>query len=909
MASAYRPGDAHDKDNTAGTEWLVGGGELGGLIRARDWSASPLGPVDRWPQSLRSAVSILLPSKAQICLFWGPDLVALYNDAYRPVLGIKHPWALGLPVREVWSEFWEEVLRPLFEGVLRTGEAFWARDHPFALERLGYPEETYFDISYDPVRDESGGVGGIFCIVSETTGRVIGERRLRVLSALGRVAMQARTPESVYRHVGEVMREDADDVPFALLYEWDAAHQGARLREAVGVPAGHPLARVDPGAGEEYLGMGPRLPPEGRVLDVSSLGLPALPAGRWPEPCTRVAVLPIAAASQAPEGFIVAGTSPRRPFDDGYRDYLVLVASAIANALSNARALEAERRRAQALAELDRAKTTFFSNISHEFRTPLTLLLGPLREELSGEALPPAGRARLEMAYRNGLRLLKLVNALLDFSRIEAGRMSARFEPTDLAQLTAELASNFESACASAGLALRVQCEPLSQPAYVDREMWEKIVLNLLSNAFKFTFEGSIEVRLREDAARALLTVRDTGAGIPAAGMPRLFERFHRVEGTRARTHEGSGIGLAMVHELVRLHGGEILAESEAGKGTTFEVAIPLGHGHLPQEQVADAGTAPPGPGQASMFRQEALDWLRLPDAARLPAVAPVAGPERARILVVDDNADMREYIERLLGAQWEVTAVEDGEMALRALHTSRYDLVLTDVMMPRMDGFALLRAIRSEASLRQLPVLMLSARAGEESRIEGLEAGADEYLVKPFSARELVAQVRAQLAMAQARRLASRERELLLASEREARMDVQRHWEDLVELFEKAPNPMVILRGRDHVVELANAAACKVWGRSAGEVLHRPLFEALPEAAGQGLEELLEGVLATGQTHQGRGRAVTLDRGRGPETVYFDFVYSPLRSQSGRIDRVAVTAFDVTERVRLREEVAQASR
>jgi signal transduction histidine kinase/CheY-like chemotaxis protein len=906
-ARTERPfGGAPDNDNAAGTGWLAGGGEMGSLIRARDWTETPLGPPQRWPQSLRSAVSILLPSRAQICLFWGPELVAIYNDAYRPVLGIKHPRSLGRPVREVWSEFWEDVLRPLFEGVRGTGEAFWASDHPFALERHGYPEETYFDVSYDPVRDESGGVGGVFCIVSETTGRVVGERRLRTLSALGRVAMQARTLESVYALAGEVLRAAADDIPFALLYEWDAGSQGARLRETAGLPAGHPLAPPDPGP--DYLSMGTGLPAEGAVIDAAALGFPALPGGRWPEPCSRIVVLPIAAAaSEHPEGFLVAGTSPRRPFDAGYRDYLGLVASAIGNALSNARALEAERRRAQALAELDRAKTTFFSNISHEFRTPLTLLLGPLREELAGEALPPAGRARLEMAYRNGMRLLKLVNALLDFSRIEAGRMSARFEPTDLAGLTTELASNFESACADAGLGLAVRCEPLSQPAYVDREMWEKIVLNLLSNAFKFTFEGSIEVCLRESDARALLTVRDTGVGIPAASMPRLFERFHRVEGARARTHEGSGIGLAMVHELVRLHGGEIRAESEPGRGAAFHVALPLGHDHLPREQVAEAAAAAPGAGVASMFRQEVHDWLRLPDASRLPEVAPAPGAERARILVVDDNADMREYIERLLGAHWEVNAVEDGEMAMRALATSRYHLVLTDAMMPRMDGFALLRAIRSDASLRQLPVLMLSARAGEESRIEGLEAGADDYLVKPFSARELVAQVRAQLAMAQARRLAAREREVLLADEREARMDLQRHWEDLVELFDKAPNPMVILRGREHVVELANAAACEVWGRTAAQVLRRPLFEALPEIAGQGLERLLEEVLASGQVRPGRERPVTLDRGRGPETVYFDFVYAPLRSRSGRIERIAVTAFDVTERVRLRQRSEEA--
>jgi PAS domain S-box-containing protein len=227
--------------------------------------------------------------------------------------------------------------------------------------------------------------------------------------------------------------------------------------------------------------------------------------------------------------------------------------------------------------------------------------------------------------------------------------------------------------------------------------------------------------------------------------------------------------------------------------------------------------------------------------------------------------------------------------------------------MMPRVDGFALLEAVRSDRALRELPVIMLSARAGEEARIEGRAAGADDYLIKPFSARELVAQVKAQLAVAAARRARTRERELLLASERAARMDAQRQWEDLIRLFEQAPNPMVILRGQDHVIELANPAACRVWGRTLEEVLHRPLFDALPEARGQGLESLLESVLATGEPCHGRRLAVRLDRGAGPEAVYFDFVYSPLRATSGRIEGVAVAAFDVTEQVVAREELTEA--
>ena len=396
----------------------------------------------------------------------------------------------------------------------------------------------------------------------------------------------------------------------------------------------------------------------------------------------------------------------------------------------------------------------------------------------------------------------------------------------------------------------------------------------------------------------ALLTVRDSGVGIPPEEMPRLFERFHRVEGTRARTHEGSGIGLAMVHELVRIHGGDIRAESELGRGSLFEVRIPYGSRHLPPDQVAKGRRELGETGQqAAMHMQEVMSWLRSASTTGLPVVAP-AEVARARILVAEDNADMREYIQRLLQESWDVVCVTDGVAAMQALLTARFDLVLTDVMMPRMNGFELLEAIRADASMREMPVLMLSARAGEEARAEGREAGADDYIVKPFTARELLGQVRAHLAMAGARRSVARERELLLASERSARMDAQRQWEDLMRLFEQAPNPMVILRGADHRIELANPAACLVWGRTAEQVLHKPLFEALPEIRGQGLETMLQSVLETAEPYHGRRTAVRLDRGKGLETVYFDFVYSPLRAPSGRVEGVAVTAFDVTREV-----------
>jgi PAS domain S-box-containing protein len=410
-------------------------------------------------------------------------------------------------------------------------------------------------------------------------------------------------------------------------------------------------------------------------------------------------------------------------------------------------------RQREELAKLDVLKTQFFANISHEFRTPLTLMLGPLEDALANAhgILPLGAAASLSTSHRNGLRLLKLVNTMLDFSRIEAGRLQAYYQPIDLSAYTEELASNFQSLCGKAGLRLIVDCAPVpllggGEAAYVDLDMWEKIVLNLLSNAFKFTLEGEIELRLAAVDGYARLIVRDTGVGIPSEELPRMFERFHRIERSRGRTHEGTGIGLALVQELVKLHAGTITVESKLGKGSTFTVTIPLGTAHLRAECIDQARTIPSTAVRHAAFVEEALRWLPDDVAATVEMAeredARTPQTDRPRILWADDNADMRAYVSRLLRSRFDVEAVPDGEAALAAVRAHPPDLVLSDVMMPKLDGFGLLCALREDPMLREIPIILLSARAGEESRIDGMRHGADDYLVKPFSARELIARV-----------------------------------------------------------------------------------------------------------------------------------------------------------------------
>jgi PAS domain S-box-containing protein len=815
--------------------FLEGSGEMRELIREFDWASTPIGPIRHWSAALRTTIRIVLANRFPHILWWGPDYIQLYNDAYAPIPGAKHPKrALGRPARDCWSEIWH-IIGPLIDRPFRGGPPTWNEDILLEIHRHGFVEESHFTIAYSPVPDDTtaGGIGGVLATVHEITEKVISERRTVVLRDLAASAADAKTAEQACAVAANVLAQHDRDVPFALLYLIDPDRRRASLAGAAGVGPGLDLSQKILNLDESSAARWPlrEVVERGEIQLVEDLAtrFRIVPAGPWSDPPVAAAIVPI--LSNRPHmnaGVLITGISSRIKFDAHYRDFLVLVKTQIGTAISNARSHEDERKRAETLAELDRAKTVFFSNVSHEFRTPLTLMLGPIEELLrrSYSELSPAVKGELEMVNRNGLRLLRLVNTLLDFSRIEAGRVRAIYQPTELADFTAELAGMFRAAIERAGLKLVVNCPQLSEVVYVDREMWEKIVLNLLSNAFKFTFDGSIEVSLRQSANMVELRVSDTGTGIPPKEMPHLFERFHRVEEPRGRTHEGSGIGLALVHELVRLHAGKIVAESVVDHGTTFMVEIPLGKHHLPPDQVSDEDRPFSAAAGASPFVEEALRWLpedakeepyreqlsNYREALATPALNPLNGKNRSRVIVADDNADMRQYISRILGERYKVEAVPDGEAALRAAGECKPDLILADVMMPRLDGFGLLRKIRSDPALRETPVIVLSARAGEESRVEGMDSGADDYLVKPFSARELIARVEAHLKMVQMRRSAAEQ-----ASYRNAQFEV---------VVERAPVG-IILVDSDLRIRLVNPIA-------------RPAFGQIPDLIGRGLAEVL---------------------------------------------------------------------
>jgi len=649
-------------------DMLAGGGEMGERIRSFHWSGTPLGAAEGWPQSLKTSVSLILSSRHPMWIGWGPEMTFLYNDAYLHVLGMaKHPWALGRPAAEVWAEIWD-VCGPLADRVFRAGEATFVDDVRLFMHRGDRREETFYSFSYSPIRDESGKVAGLFCPSTDVTPKILNARRLKTLSELAARALVEKTAAAASATSIEILAENPDDIPYALLYLADAGGKALSLQNTAGFPDDDFVfpPRVDVTADSRD--------PGGRIADVyrtarpQTISLETI-ASPLVEPAdqrvSEAVILSVTSAGyERPFGVLIAGVSPARTLDAEYRTFYELVAGQIATAIQNATAAEAARKHADMLAEMDRVKTAFFSNVSHEFRTPLTLTLGPLEEVLTTPEMSPRNRELVTVAHRNSLRLLKLVNSLLDFSRIEAGRIQARYEPLDLGTLTGEICSTFRSAMEKAGLQLVVECSELP-PVYIDREMWEKIVLNLLSNAFKFTLEGSVRVALFPSDGFAELRVQDTGTGVPTEELPRLFERFHRVEGSRGRTHEGSGIGLALVQELVKAHGGTVSVESELGKGSVFSVRIPLGKQHLPADRILGEASHASVAARAEAYVQEASRWL--PGQTHLDS-EPVAIEQdetalgkaairleagHYRILLAEDNADMREYVRRLLSPTW----------------------------------------------------------------------------------------------------------------------------------------------------------------------------------------------------------------------------------------------------------------
>ncbi|MEG4206688.1 response regulator [Microcoleus sp. Pol7_A1] len=456
------------------------------------------------------------------------------------------------------------------------------------------------------------------------------------------------------------------------------------------------------------------------------------------------------------EGNIIGSISLRqnrsiRRWNNSDIDLAQIVATQAALAVQQSRLYQTTRQQAERLLEADRLKTEFFQNISHEFRTPLTLTIGPLESACRRQEDLPYEQAVI--ALRNSRRLLRLVNQLLDLQRLDAGRMQPSFRPCDLVGFCYSTAESFRAYCEKKGLHLITQLQecPL---LYLDLERFDKVIYNLLSNAVKFTPEGgNITLKVESAGAHCLLQVKDTGIGIRTEQIPYLFERFHQAEGSASRSYEGSGLGLALVKELVELHGGQVSVESVYGEGTTFTVWLHFGSTHLPPEQVLEI----PAEFHSSKAAVELADVeadLSESEAENynFEALEPVRSETAVgTVLVVDDNPDLRFYVSAILrDSGFAVLLARNGEEGFAVAKKRHPNLIITDLMMPLISGLDLIRMIREDEELQGTPAILLTAKADEDTRIEGVERGADAYLSKPFNDRELLAEVRNLLALKQ---------------------------------------------------------------------------------------------------------------------------------------------------------------
>lgn len=486
-------------------------------------------------------------------------------------------------------------------------------------------------------------------------------------------------------------------------------------------------------------------------------------------PARALLVVPLLSDGQIIGSISLRTTAKPRQWSASDIELAQAVGAQAAIAVQQSRLYQKTRQQAERLMELDRLKTEFFQNISHEFRTPLTLMIGPLESAVADGAALPYEQA--EIALRNSRRLLRLVNQLLDLQRIDAGRMQPTFRPCDLVDFVSQTVDSFRPYCQKKGIGVYTQLSDCPS-VYLDLEKFDKVLYNLLSNAMKFTPKGgSITVTLQRAGDHCLLQVRDTGIGIRADQIPHLFERFRQAEGSASRSHEGSGLGLALVKELVEIHGGQITVESVYRSGAAFTVWLPTGTAHLPPEQIIEVPTGVL-PSRAAEeladveVEQDSEELALLSEqfrtltensspAAERTAVKPKAGSHET-VLFVDDNPDLRTYVSGILKQKgYQVVLARNGAEGFQLAQKNHPDLIVTDLMMPLVSGLDMIRMIREDEGLKATPVVLLTAKANEETRLEGMEKGADAYLAKPFNDRELLATVRNLLALkAQERRV-----------------------------------------------------------------------------------------------------------------------------------------------------------
>ena len=688
------------------TRWNEGGGEAGALLRSIDWSATPLGPADGWPNGLKMVIGILLHSRHPMFLWWGPELIQFYNDAYMPSFGQgKHPAAMGQAGRDCWQEIWP-IIGPQIDDVMTHGKSTWNEDHLVPIFRNGRLEEVYWTYGYSPVIGDDGDVDGTLVVCTETTARVVAQRRLETARALLEGTAAAGDRPALVRSAADVLAGASSDIPFALLFTVGDSPRALHLAEAVGMSRDDVATRF----GATFVAELPALAIHGDPPGVVHQLPPGLPGGPWPEHPTAAFVTPLCkTAGDAPNGFVAFGLSPRLPFDDAYRGFLTQLAAHICTAQVR---IDAQRVRAGLLSELEsanRAKDEFLAMLGHELRNPLSPIVTAL--ELM-KLHRDGGDTERNVIERQVEHLVRLVDDLLDVSKITRGKIELKREVVELAEVV-------NSAVHMASVLLEQRNHELIVDVPRVGLAWEgdpvrlaQVLANLLTNAARYTPHGGrIQLTALRDADQVTIRVSDNGVGIAPDMLPRIFELFVQGQRSLDRAEGGLGLGLTLAKSLVTLHGGTIGAASDGlGKGTTFTIRLPA-----------------PSPAVVA--------------GKRLPAPASKPRATRGkRVLVVDDNVDAAEMLGELLEESGhEVMLANDPIAALKSIEERKPDVAVVDIGLPVMDGYQLAERIRQSLPGRDCRLVALSGYGQEHDFARSKQAGFVEHLVKPVDLATLL--------------------------------------------------------------------------------------------------------------------------------------------------------------------------
>ena len=545
------------------------------------------------------------------------------------------------------------------------------------------------------------------------------------------------------------------------------------------------------------------------------------------------------------------------------------------------------------VSELDELKTQFFANESHELRTPLALIIGPAERMLERDRrLSDAERIdAATVIARNGKMLLKHVNDLLDISKLEAGKLDVLLATTSVTELVRFIAGHFDVLAVERNVTLVVDT-PVEIIGQVDQEKLQRMVMNLTSNAFKFTPVGGT-IRCSVEAANHALRIciDDSGPGVQAEFRAVIFERFRQGEGGANRQIAGTGLGLAIVKEFAHLQGGTVkVTKSELG-GAKFEIELPIAS---PLSETAQAGLAQRDAFVTTPSLQGVLEELREP-ARRLPTMPISPRKQRGRVLVVEHNVEMSRFILECLAQEFEVRTAFDGQAGFDAAMAAPPDLIVSDIMMPRVSGDQMVGMVRQQPTMADIPILLLSAKADEALVSQLLDNGAQDFVTKPFSERELLVRARnlVELKLTREDAIAVEKDKLRMAEDR-----AQQHAErskQIGALFDQAPSFMAILRGPEHYIELANARMMDLVGGR--PIIGNTIVEALPETVEQGFVEKLDYAFATGQANVFTAVPydVPLAGGNGLARHYLNFVQQPILDADGKVTGIFVEGVDVT--------------